>query len=74
MQKGELHLTQHGMSEFRILLRKMRVLNINDTNDRLHPLNHFQTVDNDLSNTIAQNQDWFERMTQKKRRRQNREF
>ena len=74
MQEEGLHLVQHRMVEFRILLGKMKALNVNDANDRLHPCTHFQTVDIDSSNTIARNQDWFEKMTQKKCCRQNREF
>ena len=60
---------QHGMAKFWILLGKMRTLNANGANDCLHLHTHFQTMDNGLPNTIAQNQDWFERMTQN-----NREF
>ena len=53
MQEGGLHLAQYGMTEFRIFWEKMRMLNVNGTNDCLHPRTHFQMVDNDLSNTIA---------------------
>ena len=41
MQEGGLHLAQHGMAEFRILLGKMRALNVNGTNDHLHPRTYF---------------------------------
>ena len=69
MQEGGLHLAQHGMAEFIILLEKMRVLNVNGANDHLHSRTHFQTVDNGVPNIIKRNRDWFERMTEKKRRR-----
>ena len=52
----------------------MRTLNVNNANDRLHLHTQFQTVYNGLTNTIARNQDWFERTTQNKRPRHNREF
>ena len=74
IQKGELHLAQHRMAEFRILLEKMRALNVNVANDHLHPRTHLQTVDDGLPNTIGQNRDWFERMAEKKRRRQHGAF
>ena len=69
MQERGLYLIQHGMTEFRILLEKMKALNVNGENDHLHPRTHFQTVDNGLPNTIVQNQDWFERMIERKRRK-----
>ena len=62
------------MAEFRILLGKIKALNVNGASDHLHPHTHFQMVDNGVLNTIERNRDWFERMTERKRRRHHGAF
>ena len=57
MQEGGLHLAHYGMAEFRILLGKMRALNVNGANDHLHPRTHFQTMDDGVPNTIRRHRD-----------------